>query len=129
MGEGAYTLSPSVLFSHEFRAGKYQFFSTSGVEFIASTRGLSASTDFPHHVLFSNDGLALRVGRGWAVGEFSIDTNRWSSGDHTDCSLTPSYIWRLARRTELLFGVPVGLTSSADHIGGILKFTFELGGD
>jgi hypothetical protein len=128
MGEGAYTLSPSVLFSHEFRAGKYQLFSTSGVEFITATRSLSASQDVPHHVLFSNNGLALRVGRGWAVGEFSIDTNRWSGGDHTDCSLTPSYVWRLARRTELLLGVPVGLTSSTDHIGGVLKFTFELGG-
>jgi hypothetical protein len=27
-----------------------------------------------------------------------------------------------------LLGVPIGLTSSADHIGGVVKFTFELGG-
>jgi hypothetical protein len=37
-------------------------------------------------------------------------------------------VWRVARRAELLIGVPVGLTSSTDPIGGVPKFTFELGG-
>lgn len=128
MGEGAYTLSPSILLSHEFHAGKTQLFTTSGVELIAATRRLS-SPDDPHHSLFSNSGVAVRVGHGWAVGEFSAQTNRWNGGNDTQSSLTPSYVWRVARRTELLLGVPVGLTSSTDHIGGVIKFTFELGGD
>jgi hypothetical protein len=43
-------------------------------------------------------------------------------------SVYPSCVWRVARRAELLIGVPVGLTSSTDPIGGVPKFTFELGG-
>jgi hypothetical protein len=126
-GEGAYTLSPSILLSHEFRAGKAQLFTTSGVEFIAATRRLSGPDD-PHHAVFSNSGVAIRAGHGWAVGEFSAQTNRWSGGSDTQSSLIPSYVWRLARRTELLLGVPLGLTSSTDRIGGVIKFTVELGG-
>jgi hypothetical protein len=128
MGEGAYTLSPSILLAHEFHAGKAQLFTTSGVEFIVATRRLSGSSDNPHHALFSNSGVAVRAGHGWMVGEFSTQTNRWSGGIDTQSSLTPSYVWRLARRTELLLGIPVGLTSSTDRIGGVVKFTFELGG-
>jgi len=51
-----------------------------------------------------------------------------NGGSETQLSLTPSYVRRIARRTELLIGVPVGLTSSTDRIGGVIKFTFELGG-
>jgi hypothetical protein len=128
MGEGAYTVSPSILLSHEFRGGKLQLFSTSGAELIAGTRRIMSTSDDPHHVLFSNDGISVRAGHGWVVSEFSVDTNRWAGGNETHSSMTPSYIWRLARRTELLLGVPIGLSSSTDHIGGVVKFTFELGG-
>jgi hypothetical protein len=128
MGEGVYTLTPSILLAHEFGAGKAQLFSTSGIEFVAATRNLPTSLDTPHHALFSNSGIALHAGHGWVVSELSIDTSRWTGGSDTHCSLAPSYVWRLRRRTELLFAVPVGLTSSTDRIGGVVKFTFELGG-
>jgi hypothetical protein len=59
---------------------------------------------------------------------FSVSSNRWNGGNETQLAVTPSYIWRLARRTELLLGVPIGLTSSTNRIGGVIKFTFELGG-
>jgi hypothetical protein len=129
LGEGAYTVSPSLLLSREFREAKYQIFSTSGVELIAGHRQLGGAFDaLPHHSLFVNSGLSRRIGHGWAIGELSVNSNRWSGGNETQVIFAPSYVWRVARRAELLLGVPIGLTSSAEHIGGVLKFTFELGG-
>jgi hypothetical protein len=125
LGEGAYTVSPSLLASHQF--GKYQVFSTTGVELVVGTRN-DVGVDVPHHTVFSNNGISRRLGHGWAVGEISVSSNRWNGGNETQASLAPSYIWRLARRTELLLGIPVGLTSSTNQVGGVVKFTFELGG-
>jgi hypothetical protein len=127
LGEAAYTVSPSLLLSHEFSNGKYQAFTTDGLEFVVAHRNVEAS-DVPHHSIFSNSGISMHLGHGWAVGELSVTSNRWSGGSDTQVAFTPSYVWRLARRTELLLGVPIGLTSSTDHIGGVVKFTFELGG-
>jgi hypothetical protein len=59
--------------------------------------------------------------------EISVTTNRRSGENNAQVTLAPSYVWRVARRVELLIGVPVGLTSSTEPIGGVLKFTFELG--
>jgi hypothetical protein len=127
LGEAAYTVSPSLLLSHELKGGKYQLFTSDGVEFAVSHRRVELS-DVPHHILFSNSGLSRRTGHGWAVGEVSLGSNRWNGGNETQVAFTPSYVWRLASRTELLVGVPIGLTSSTDHISGMVKFTFELGG-
>jgi hypothetical protein len=129
LGEGKYTVSPSLLLSREFRKGKYQVFSTSGAEFIAGHRVLGGVFDAqPHHSIFANSGLSRRIGHGWGIGELSVSSNRWSGGNETQIVFTPSYVWRVARRTELLLGVPIGLTSSAQHFGVVVKFTFELGG-
>jgi Putative MetA-pathway of phenol degradation len=129
LGEGAYTVSPSLLLSHEFREGKFQAFTTTGLEFVVDRRQtVGSSEELPHHSIFSNSGLSLRAGRGWAVGELSVTSNRWSGGNETQVALAPSYVWRIARRTELLLSVPIGLTSSSNRIGGVVKFTFELGG-
>jgi hypothetical protein len=128
LGEGSYSISPSVLISRELRKGMYQLFSTTGIEFIAKHRRLAVSQYAPRNTIFSNSGLAGRIGHGWVVGEISVSTNRWSGGSETRLTLTPSYVWRLARRVELLCGVPIGVTSSTDRIGGLVKFTFELGG-
>jgi hypothetical protein len=127
LGEAAYTVSPSLLLSHEFSNGKYQAFTTDGLECVISHRKVEAS-DVPHHSVFSNSGVSTHLGHGWAVGELSVSSNRWSGGRNTQMAVTPSYVWRLARRTELLLGLPIGLTSSTDHVGGVVKFTFELGG-
>lgn len=127
LGEAAYTVSPSLLLSHEFSHGKYQVFTTDGFEFVADHRNVEES-DVPHHSIFSNSGVSMHIGHGWTVGEISVSSNRWSGGRDNQVAFTPSYVWRLARRTELLLGLPVGLTSSADHIGAVVKFTFELGG-
>jgi hypothetical protein len=128
MGEGAYGLSPSILLSREFGRSRYQAFSTTGFEFALARRHLSPGDNIPRHEFFSNSGFGARLGQGWAVAELSVSTNRWSGGDETQVAVTPSYVWRLARRTELLVGVPSGLTSSTDSIGAVVKFTFELGG-
>jgi hypothetical protein len=128
MGEGAYTFSPSVLLSREFQRGRYQAFSTIGFDLVLARRGLKVATDEPHHEVFANSGFAAHVGRGWAVAEIAVSNNRWSGGDDTQVAFAPSYVWRFRRRTELLFGIPVGLTSSAERIGAVVKFTFELGG-
>jgi hypothetical protein len=127
LGEAAYTVSPSLLLSHEFSRRKCQVFTTDGLEFVVAHRSVAAS-DVPDHSVFSNSGIATHVGHGWAVGEISVSSNRWSGGSDTQVAFTPSYVWRLARRTELLLGIPMGLTSTTDHIGGVVKFTFELGG-
>jgi hypothetical protein len=128
LGEGAYTVSPSLLVSRELRKGKYQLFATTGTEFVIRRSWLDPLQDPPRHSIFSNGGVAIRTGRGWAVGEISVSSNRWSGGDETRVAFTPSYVRRLARRTELLIGVPIGLTSSTERVGGVIKFTFELGG-
>jgi hypothetical protein len=128
LGEGAYTVSPSLLFSREFRMGKYQLFSTNGAEFVTARSRIGPSENILRHTFFSNSGMAMQAGHGWTVAEISADSNRWSGGDETRVMLAPSYVWRLARRTELLFGIPVGLSSSTDRIGVAVKFTFELGG-
>jgi hypothetical protein len=128
MGDGAYGLSPSILLSREFRQGRFQAFSTTGFDFVLAHRQLNPAGDVPHHQLFANSGAAFHAGHGWTVLELSINTNRWSGGSEIVAAATPSYIWRLADRTELLFGVPVGLTSAADRAGVVVKFTFELGG-
>jgi len=128
MGEGAYGFSPAVLLSHEIRGGRYHAFTTTGFDFVLARRRATTPDDISHHVVFVNSGFAARVGPGWTVGEVSFNSNRWSGGDVTNVLVTPSYVWRLARRSELLVGVPVGVTSSADNIGAVIKFTFELGG-
>ncbi len=128
LSEGAYSVSPSVLLSRELQQGKYQVFATTGIEFIVKHRRLHSSDDIPRNSVFSNGGLSVRVGPGWAVGEMSVSSNRWSGGSETQVAFTPSYVWRLGKRAELLFGVPIGLTSSTDRVGGVVKFTFELGG-
>jgi hypothetical protein len=128
LGEGAYTVSPSVLFSRELHQGKYQLFSATGIEFIAKRRRFDPSQDVPRNSVFSNGGVSLHARHGWVIGEISVSSNLWGGGNETRVALTPSYVWRLARRSELLFGVPIGLTSSTDRIGGVVKFTFELGG-
>jgi hypothetical protein len=127
LGEAAYSVSPSLLLSHEFSSGKYQAFTTDGLELVVAHRNIEA-LDVPHHSVFSNSGISMHVGHGWAVAELSVNSNRWNGGSDTQVALTPSYVWRVARRTELLLGAPIGLTSSTDHIGAVLKFTFELGG-
>jgi hypothetical protein len=128
LGEGAYSISPSVLLSREFRQAKFQLFSTTGIEFMVKHRRFDTSQDAPRNTIFSNSGLAGHIGHGWALGELSVSSNRWGGGSETRLTLTPSYVWRLARRGELLLGVPIGATSSTDRIGGLVKFTFELGG-
>jgi hypothetical protein len=127
LGAGAYSASPSLLLSHEFCNGRFQVFTTTGFDFVIAHRNVTP-TDEPHHEVFSNSGLASRAGHGWGVIELSANSTRWAGGDETNVSVTPSYIWRFARRGELLFAVPLGLTSSTDHVGGVLKLTFELGG-
>ena len=129
LGEGAYGLAPSILLSHEFRNSRFQAFSTTGFEFALAHRHSTPGDDIPRHEFFVNSGLSSRFGKGWAVAELAVSTNRWSGGDETQVVLTPSYVWRLARRTELLLGISAGATSSAEHIGAVVKFTFELGGD
>jgi len=128
LGEGAYTISPSLLLSRELRQGKFQVFSTSGMEFVVKHRRLDPSQDVPHTNTFSNSGLVGRAGHGWIVGEVSVSSDRWNGGSETKLSLTPSYVWRVAKRSELLFGLPIGVTSSTDRVGMLVKFTFELGG-
>jgi hypothetical protein len=127
LGEAAYTVSPALLLSRELSGGKYQAFTTDGLELVVAHRNVEA-LDVPHHSVFSNSGISMHLGHGWAVAELSVNSNRWNGGNDTQVALTPSYVWRLARRTELLLGAPIGLTSSTDHIGAVIKFTFELGG-
>jgi hypothetical protein len=128
LSEGNYTLSPSVLISRELRAGKYHVFATTGWEFITKRRHTSQFEKVSRDSFFSNGGISFHSGRGWSVCEVSLSSDRWSGGDETKIILTPSYVWRYARRGELLFGIPIGLTSSSQHIGAVVKFTFELGG-
>jgi len=128
LGEGTYSVSPSLLISRELRQGKCQLFSTTGVEFIVKRRRLDPSQDAPRNSIFSNGGLSVHAGQGWAIGEISFSSNRWNGGNETRFAITPAYVWRLAKRAELLVGVPIGLTSSTDRVGTVVKFTFELGG-
>jgi hypothetical protein len=128
LGDAAYTASPSLLLSHEFSGSRYQVFSTTGFGVVLAHRHVDNATEEPHDSVFSNSGLSLHAGHGWAIAELSVSSDRWSGGNKTQIAIIPSYVWRLARRTELLLGVPIGLTSSAEHIGGVVKFTFELGG-
>ena len=129
MGEGTYGLSPSVLLSHEFKRGRFQAFSTTGFEFVVARRHVNPLDDVLHHELSANGGFSARSGHGWMVGELSVRSDRWSGGDETQIALAPSYVWRLARRTELLFSSPIGMTASTGRIGAVVKFTFELGGE
>jgi hypothetical protein len=128
LGEGAYTASPSVLFSRELAKGKYQLFTTTGLDLVVKRRRLNSIEDVPRNTVFANSGVAVHAGHGWAVSELSVTSNRGNGGRETRITVTPSYVWRLQRRTELLFGIPVGVTSSSDRVGAVVKFTFELGG-
>ncbi len=83
LGEGVYSVSPSVLVSRELRQGKYQLFSTTGAELVVKRRRLDPSQDLPRSSIFSNSGMSIRAGQGWAVGEISVSSNRWNGGDET----------------------------------------------
>ena len=128
LGEGAYTVSPSMLLSRELAHGKYQIFSTTGVEIVIKHRRFDPLQDAQRTSAFSNGGMSIHAGPGWVIGEISFRSNRWNGGNETQLSITPSYAWRLAKRSELLLGIPIGLTSSTDRFGAVIKFTFELGG-
>ena len=125
LGDAMYRLSPSLLASHEFENGRYQLFTTSGLDFVIAHRLPGTS---PHDAFFCNNGLSLHAGHGWAIGEIAVSSNRWNGGSETNVAFTPSYVRRVARRAELLLGIPIGLTSSTDPIGVVFKFTFEVGG-
>jgi hypothetical protein len=129
LGDAAYTLSPSLLASHEFENGKYQLFTTSGLDFVVAHRPVGGIAQ-PNlrDSLFCNSGLSLHAGHGWAIGEIAVSSNRWNGGSETNVAFTPSYVRRVAKRAELLLGLPIGLTSSTDPIGVVFKFTFEVGG-
>lgn len=129
LGEGAYVLAPSILLSHEFNRGRYQAFSTAGFNFVLARRRLDTTIEFPRHEISVNSGFSARLGQGWSVAELSISSDRWSGGEDTNVAIAPSYIRRVAKRTEFLMAMPIGLTSSADRIGAVVKFTFELGGE
>jgi hypothetical protein len=127
LGDAAYTLSPSLLASHEFEKGKYQLFTTSGLDLVIAHKSLQGIPgESPHDFFFCNSGLSLHAGHGWAIGEIVVSSNRWNGGSETN--FTPSYVRRVARRAELLLGIPIGLTSSTDSVGLAVKFTLELGG-
>ena len=79
LGEAAYTVSPSLLLSHEFSKGKFQVFTTDGGEFVVVHRNVEAS-DVPHYSVFSNGGISMHIGHGWAVGELSVSSDCWSGG-------------------------------------------------
>jgi Putative MetA-pathway of phenol degradation len=128
LGEGTYTVSPSILVSRELSRGKYQVFTTTGLGFVVKRRRLDPTQDVPRNTVFSNSGVAVHAWRGWVVSEFSVTSNRSNNGRETQIAVTPSYICRLQRRTELLFGIPIGVSSSTDRVGAVIKFTFELGG-
>jgi hypothetical protein len=129
LGDAAYTLSPSLLASHEFESGKYQLFTTSGLDFVIAHRPVAGiAQQNLRDFLFCNSGLSLRAGHGWAIGEIAVSSNRWNGGSETNVAFTPSYVRRVARRAEVLLGIPIGLTSSTDPVGAVFKFTFELGG-
>jgi hypothetical protein len=128
LGEGAYTVSPSLLLSREIHRGKYQLFATTGAELVIKRRRLDPSQEVPRTSVFSNGGLSAHAGHGWVIGELSLSSNSWGGGDETQLALTPAYVWRLRRRTELLVGLPIGLTQSTNRVGAVVKFTFELGG-
>jgi hypothetical protein len=113
LSEDVYHVSPSVLLSRELGGGRWQLFSTTGVELAARGR----------HAVFSNSGVSTRAGRGWAVAELHV-----SRESDSEVSIAPSYVWRLARRAEILVGFPIGVTSAAPRRGAVVKFTFELGG-
>jgi hypothetical protein len=119
LGEGAYKVSPSMLLSRELARGKYQIFSTAGVEIVIKHRRLDPLQDPPRTSAFSNGGLSIHAGPGWVIGEISFSSNRWNGGNETQLAITPSYVWRLAKRSELLLGIPIGLTSSTDRVGGV----------
>jgi hypothetical protein len=98
------------------------------MEFIVRHHPIEHSQDAPRNSVFSDSGVSLHAGHGWIIGEISVSSDRWNGGSDTNVILTPSYVWRLASRTELLFGVPIGFTSSTNRLGAVIKFTFELGG-
>lgn len=129
LGEGVYTVSPSILLSQELRDGRWQLFTTTGIELVAKRRAIKGDGDLPRHVAFSNSGMSFRLGHGWAVGEVHVSSNRWNGGNATEVSVAPSYVWRVAKRSEILVALPIGLTSSAERLTAVMKFTFELGGD
>jgi hypothetical protein len=129
LGDAAYTLSPSLLASHEFENGKYQLFTTSGLDFVIAHRPVAGIfQESLRDFLFCNSGVSLHAGHGWAIGEIAVSSNRWNGGSETNVAFTPSYVRRVARRAEVLLGIPIGLTSSTDPIGVVFKFTFEVGG-
>jgi Putative MetA-pathway of phenol degradation len=128
LSEGAYTLAPSILVSRELGRGKYQIFTTTGLDFVVKRRRLDPTREGPRNSFFSNSGVTVHAGHGWLVSEVSVTSNGSGHGRETHLTVTPSYVWRLQRRTELLFGIPIGVTSSTDRVGAVIKFTFELGG-
>jgi hypothetical protein len=128
LGEGVYSVSPSVIVSRELRKAKYQLFTTTGLDLVVKRRRLDPTRDEPRNTVFSNSGVAVHTGHGWVVNEVSVTSNRSNAGRDTRIAITPSYVWRMQRRTELLLAIPVGVTSSADRVGAVIKLTFELGG-
>jgi Putative MetA-pathway of phenol degradation len=127
-GEGVGTVSPSILLSQELRQGRLQLFSTTGIEFVANRHRVDSSPEAPRHTLFSNDGVSARAGSGWLICEVQVASNQWNGGSEVRLAVAPGYVWRFAKRGELLAGFPIGMTSSTPRVGAIFKYTFEVGG-
>jgi len=130
LGEGVYAVTPPLLLSRELGAGRWQIFTTTGIAIVVARRPMNEPiADQPRHSGFADSGASLHAWHGWVVGELSASSDRWSGGNNTTVLLTPVYVRRIAKRAELLAGMPIGLTSSSNPIGAVIKFAFELGGE
>ena len=113
-----------LLLSQEFGNGKCKLFTSTVLSLLWLTGTLPM-----FRITRSFEQRSVHAPRTWLGGRGTLSEQQsLECGSDTQVAFTPSYVWRLARRTELLLGVPIGLTSSTDHIGGVVKFTFELGG-
>jgi hypothetical protein len=90
LGEDAYTLAPSILVSRELGKGKYQIFTTTGLDFVVKRRRLDPTREVPRNSFFSNSGVTVHAGHGWMVSELSVTSNRSDHGRETQLAVTPS---------------------------------------
>jgi len=109
----------------ELRKGKYQIFTTTGQDFVVKHRRFDPTGRCRATRSFFEQRCDCSCGHGWLVSELSVTASQrpWRE---THLAITPSYVWRLQRRTELLFGIPIGVTSSTDRVWSRNQVTFEL---
>jgi hypothetical protein len=124
LGEGELEYEPYIIIAKDFpHLSRLQLFSQFGVTLSQPVRSTDDDDEFTKGMTWNN-GLFVA----FRQMAFTTELNWQKSGGENTLYVTPGIVWTLPHSLEMGFGVPIGITKSADRYRTIMKLTYEFGG-